>query len=203
MAATAAILKIFLELLFLNQQANWLKTCGTQASDTRQFWPSCFKLYEPIHDKTYNKTFATSKDSDQPVHPGSLISHRWCHVFYGLRAMQRGIIENPCHTGWIYRLIRVFASHTGFIVGFVMRWVIFNWIYLTHHLLPVFCCSASDEKPQRWSHNLGKLTFWCVPNKDSYQPASSHFEIWHLKCTQGRFWSGCMNAQADLNLLST
>ena len=28
--------------------------------------------YEPEHDKTYNKTYATSEDSDQPAHPRSL-----------------------------------------------------------------------------------------------------------------------------------
>ena len=27
--------------------------------------------YEPAHDKTYNKIFVTSKDSDQPVYPPS------------------------------------------------------------------------------------------------------------------------------------
>ena len=27
---------------------------------------------EPTHDKTYNKTCVTNKDSDQPVHPSSL-----------------------------------------------------------------------------------------------------------------------------------
>ena len=26
-------------------------------------------VYEPAHDKTYNKTCVTSKGSDQPVHP--------------------------------------------------------------------------------------------------------------------------------------
>ena len=25
-------------------------------------------IFEPAHDKTYNKTCVTSKDSDQPVH---------------------------------------------------------------------------------------------------------------------------------------
>ena len=30
-------------------------------------------IYEPVADKTYNKTCATSEDSDQPVHPHSLI----------------------------------------------------------------------------------------------------------------------------------
>ena len=28
---------------------------------------------EPAHDKTYNRTCATSEDSDQPAHPRSLI----------------------------------------------------------------------------------------------------------------------------------
>ena len=30
-------------------------------------------IYKPAHDKTYNKTCATSEDSDQPAHPYSLI----------------------------------------------------------------------------------------------------------------------------------
>ena len=29
-------------------------------------------INEPAHDKTYNKTCETSKDSDQPVHPSSM-----------------------------------------------------------------------------------------------------------------------------------
>ena len=29
--------------------------------------------YEPAHDKTYNKTFATREDSNQPAHSRSLI----------------------------------------------------------------------------------------------------------------------------------
>ena len=41
-------------------------------------------------------------------------------AFYSLQTIQR---RNPCHTGWMYRQIydRVFASQTGFIVGFVTR----------------------------------------------------------------------------------
>ena len=31
------------------------------------------KIYEPAHDKSYNKTCATRQDSDQPAHPRSLI----------------------------------------------------------------------------------------------------------------------------------
>ena len=31
-----------------------------------------YKVNEPAHDKTYNKTCVTSKDSDQPVHTPSM-----------------------------------------------------------------------------------------------------------------------------------
>ena len=44
--------------------------------------------------------------------------------FYSLRAIQRGMNKNPCHTGWMHRLIWVFAGLRGLIVGFVMRWLI-------------------------------------------------------------------------------
>ena len=37
-----AILKIYIELLLLNQKANLLETCGNQVSDTGPSWPSCF-----------------------------------------------------------------------------------------------------------------------------------------------------------------
>ena len=53
----------------------------------------------------------------------------------------------------------------------------------------------------------------CAPSKDSDQPAHSHSRIrvfvicrknhcilGYPKCAQRRFWSGCANAQADLNL---
>ena len=44
-------------------------------------------------------------------------------AFYSLRATLRRMNENPCYIGWMYRLIRVLAGHTGFIVGFVVRWL--------------------------------------------------------------------------------
>ena len=56
---------------------------------------------EPAHNKTYNKTCAPSKDSDQPVHIHGLI-----RVFIDCMCLlQRRVNENPCQTGWIYRLI--------------------------------------------------------------------------------------------------
>ena len=42
-------------------------------------------------------------------------------AFYSLQAIQRGINKKYCHTGWAYRLIWIFACHTGLIVGFVVR----------------------------------------------------------------------------------
>ena len=33
---------------------------------------SIFFIYEPVHDKTYNKTRVPSKELDQPAHPPSM-----------------------------------------------------------------------------------------------------------------------------------
>ena len=68
----------------------------------------------PVHNKIYNRTSATGSDSDQPALPRSL------------RAIQILINKNPCHTGWMYRLIWVFAGRRGLIVGFVVWWLISN-----------------------------------------------------------------------------
>ena len=46
------------------------------------------------------------------------------YAFYRLQIIQIGINKNPCHSGWIYRLIWVFAGHTGLIVGFAVHWLI-------------------------------------------------------------------------------
>ena len=48
-----------------------------------------------------------------------------CTVF-SHRTIQRGINENSCHAEWMYRLIWVFAGHTGLILGFVVSWLIFE-----------------------------------------------------------------------------
>ena len=56
--------------------------------------------HQPAHDKTYNKTCATSEDSDQTAHPRSLIrvfTDRICLLQtpgYPKRDKQE-----PCHTG--------------------------------------------------------------------------------------------------------
>ena len=63
----------------------------------------------------------------------SLIAWAFC----SLHAMWRGINKNPCYTGWMYRLARIFTGHTGLMVRFVVGWL--NWLvsfvfYLLRHL---------------------------------------------------------------------
>ena len=43
-------------------------------------------LFEPAHGKTYNKNCATSKDSDQPVRPPSMV--RVCFSLNSLEAVE-------------------------------------------------------------------------------------------------------------------
>ena len=75
---------------------------------------------------------------------------------------QTGIKENPCYTGWMYKLIWVFAGHTGLIVGFVVRWLI-KWRHkgkatITKHKLPEGPKQGGmrnkDDKTQRYIWNL-------------------------------------------------
>ena len=93
-------------------------------SRTRVNHQSSLVNIEPAHDKTYDKTFAFSTVWSE----SSLIS---C-ALYSRHGLSRGINENPCHTGWVYRLIWVFAGHTGLFVGFVVRLL----IYLSETLCP-------------------------------------------------------------------
>ena len=56
-------------------------------------------LFEPAHDKTYNKMCATSKDSDQPAYQRSLVA-----VF----ADYMCILQPPGKKGYIATAIRRF-----------------------------------------------------------------------------------------------
>ena len=60
-------------------------------------------------------------------------------AFYSPLAIQRGVNENPWHTGWMYRLIGIFAGRTSLIVGFVVRWLLYifdclQWYYIQYNL---------------------------------------------------------------------
>ena len=99
--------------------------CSGTSNEYQQYvfsWRN--KKTEPAHDKTYKKNCATSEDSDQPMHLHSLI-RVFADRMYFLQPLDypRGINENSCHTGWIYRLSWVFFGHTGLFIGFVMRWL--------------------------------------------------------------------------------
>ena len=43
-----------------------------------------FILYKPAYDKTHNKTFETSENSDQPAHPESSLIE---YALYSLQAI--------------------------------------------------------------------------------------------------------------------
>ena len=75
------------------------------------------KTLKPAYDKTYNKTCATCEDSD--------LSLRWPHMPSAVsRPSKEGWNITLAILGWMYRLICVFAGHTGLIVGFVVPWLI-------------------------------------------------------------------------------
>ena len=57
-------------------------------------------LYEPVHNKTYNKTNETIEASDQPGHLRSLIRIIADHVPSTASRLSRGMNENPCQY-WI------------------------------------------------------------------------------------------------------
>ena len=131
------------------------------------YWP----WHEPVHDKIYNKTcdqqILRSDCTDQ--------SSMMPYAFYSLRDIQRGINENSCHTGWMYRLIWVwYWSHRSYYrFCHALAHIILNiWtpLLLTslvlklekksfHYLLK--CLELLDEKEQ-WNlviyYNLQHLT---------------------------------------------
>ena len=87
--------------------------------------------YEPPHDKTNKIACAPSYDSDQPGHPPSLIR------VFAVRMKKAGVLSNPLSaqrrlwSDWAdAQLIWVFAGRTCHFVGFVMRWLIFQWVVL-------------------------------------------------------------------------
>ena len=62
---------------------------------------------EAAHDKTYNKIFVTSEDSDQIAQTCSLISLHWSHVSSTASKLSK---EEWMRTlaGWMHKLIWVF-----------------------------------------------------------------------------------------------
>ena len=50
------------------------------------------RTFEPAHNKTYNKTYVTSKDSDQLVH---LPSMAWVLIYPSLDSLEA--VESTCN----------------------------------------------------------------------------------------------------------
>ena len=70
---------------------------------------------DTAYDKTYNKTCATSENSDRPVHPRNLIrvfADRMCLL--QLPGHPKLMSENPSHTGCMNRLIGVSVGHRSY-----------------------------------------------------------------------------------------
>ena len=86
--------------------ANEDKYFKIKSAKFHMIWASAWQNLQTY--KTYNKTCVTSEDSDQPAHLLSDQSSLISCAFYSPR-----INKNPCHSTWMYRLIWVFAGHTG------------------------------------------------------------------------------------------
>ena len=128
----------------LDPQSDALSMLGTQMQ--------C--KHEPLYDKTNKMAIAPSEDTDQPVHPPSLIWSEsllsaWRNI--GFSSTHWAHCEDSDQTGWMPKLIWVFAGHKGHFVGFVMRWLTFRKSIL------IFA-SGLRNKPHFW--RPCSLTLW-------------------------------------------
>ena len=104
-------------------------------------------------------------------------------AFYSLRVMQRGINDDPWHTVWMYRLIWVFAGHTGLVVGSVVRWLICNLLFASMHIITsiedtqvgfqsqsIVCQWHQEEKLTNHDRHIHTHKFICVEVLRPNQP---------------------------------
>ena len=128
-----------------------------------------FITFYKICMTNYNKPWATSGDSDQPAHSHSRIRSSLITCdFHSVRAIQRGLNENHCFTGWMYRLNWVSAGHRDLIVGFVVRWLIWNhWyciMYLSWYLMFSLQSNLNSSNTDGSFTIVFRTRFW-VPTK--------------------------------------
>ena len=90
-------------------------------------------------------------------------------TFYSPQAIQTGINVYPCHTGWMYRLIWVFASHTSLTVGFV-ECGSFGYIAAApaHDKTYKMACAPSENR-SAWASAQSDRSFRC-PHEQSLGP---------------------------------
>ena len=104
-------------------------------------------------------------------------------VFYSLGAIQRGIQENLCNTGWMYRLIWVFAGHTGLIVDFVVPWLKFQFFIINY-------CYLKPKILVPWSLRSWELTLY----------DSQHEKMLCWTCAPSKDWPDCSSSLSDQSL---
>ena len=95
------------------------------SNTTNEFWKWHPNLYEPQHDKANKMTCALSEPSDQPGYPFSLTRVFTFRMKKAKDFTHWAYSEDFDQTGWMPRLIWVFAGRTGHFVGFNMRRFIF------------------------------------------------------------------------------
>ena len=81
------------------------------------------KLFKPVQEKTYNKTCATSEDSDQPAYLHSLIrvfTDDMCLLHLRAKRKRRTLAILDGCVGW-----SEFVDPTGVIAGFVVHSLIY------------------------------------------------------------------------------
>ena len=84
-------------------------------------------IYELAHDKTNKMACAPSEDSDQPGHPPVWSeSSQSARRKLGPLATHWANSKDSGQTGRMPRLICVFAGRTFHLVGFVVRWLIWE-----------------------------------------------------------------------------
>ena len=84
-------------------------------------------VYEPAHDKTYNNSCVTSKDSGQPAHQPYMAMVLVSPLWIGRRLQKAHAIKDDSdQTARMRMLICVFAGRTSIIAGFIVRWFIYK-----------------------------------------------------------------------------
>ena len=104
--------------------------CQKPAGTARPHWLfAWFYLSQPTTKSTIRLVRPAKTQISLRIRVGWSESSLFAYVFYSLQVIKRGINESSCNTGWIYRLIWVFASYTC-LINFVLRWL--NYVfYLT------------------------------------------------------------------------
>ena len=102
-------------------------------------------LIEPAHDKHSIILLRPAKTQISLRFRASYQSSLIACAFYILQVLQRGINENPCHTGLMCRLIWVFPGYTGHIVDFAIHWLIFDVLRINMKILT----KSHNQRTQR------------------------------------------------------